>query len=100
MPGRCGPWARKANEALLDQLEKSIQVHGLRDGIKLILISWFGGVNDSNMEKEMATHSSIFAREISWTEELESYSPWGSKRVGHNLVTKQQHYFDWVKIEN
>lgn len=34
-----GPWARKANEALLDQLEKSIQVHGLRGGIKLILIS-------------------------------------------------------------
>lgn len=39
MPGRRGPWARKANEALLDQLEKSLQVHGLRDDIKLILIS-------------------------------------------------------------
>ena len=36
----------------------------------------------------MATHSSILAREIPWTEE-----PGGlkSKRVRHNLVTKQQH---------
>ena len=48
----------------------------------------------------MATHSSILAQEISWTEEPEGYSPWGSKRAGHNLVTKQQHNFDLVKIEN
>ena len=27
----------------------------------------------------MATHSSILAREISWTENLVSYSPWGRK---------------------
>ena len=30
-------------------------------------------------EKEMATHSSIPAWEIPWTEELEGYSPWGHK---------------------
>ena len=42
------------------------------------------------MKKEMATHSSILAWEISWTMELVDYSPRGSKRVGHNLVTKQQ----------
>ena len=35
------------------------------------------------LEKEVATHSSILAREISWTEEL----PW-VERVGHDLVTK------------
>ena len=29
------------------------------------------------LEKEMAAHSSIFAWEIWWTEELEGYSPWG-----------------------
>ena len=33
----------------------------------------------------MATHSSIVAWEIPWTEE-----PWGHKRVGHDLMTKQQ----------
>ena len=27
----------------------------------------------------MATHSSILAWEISWTEKLVSYSPWGRK---------------------
>ena len=37
----------------------------------------------------MATHASILALEIPWTEELADYSPW-SCRVRHNLVTKQQ----------
>ena len=41
------------------------------------------------LEKEMATHSSILVWEIPWTEEP-SYSTWGHKRVGHDLVTKQQ----------
>ena len=43
----------------------------------------------------MATHSSILAREIPWTEEptihggsREGYNPWGCKRVGHDLATK------------
>ena len=42
------------------------------------------------LEKEMATHSSILAWKIPWTEEPEGYSPWGHKRVGHDLATKQQ----------
>ena len=37
------------------------------------------------LEKEMATHSSILAWEIPWREE--PGSPWGLKRVGHNLAT-------------
>ena len=45
---------------------------------------------EDSMKKEMATHSSLLAWEISWTLELVDCSPWGSKRVGHNLVTKQQ----------
>ena len=36
----------------------------------------------------MATHSSILAWEIPWTEE--GLNPWGHKRAGHNLVTKHQ----------
>ena len=31
------------------------------------------------LEKEMATHSSILAWNIPWTEELGGYSPWGRK---------------------
>ena len=37
-----------------------------------------------------ATHSSILAWEITWTERiLVGYSPWSSKRVKHDLATKQ-----------
>ena len=43
------------------------------------------------LEREMATHSSILAWEIPWTEEPgELYSPEG-RRVGHDLVTEHQH---------
>ena len=31
------------------------------------------------LEKKMATHSSILAWRIPWTESLVSYSPWGHK---------------------
>ena len=33
------------------------------------------------LEKEMATHSGIFAWEIPWTEEPGGYSPWGCKEL-------------------
>ena len=36
------------------------------------------------LEKEMATHSSILAWEIPWTEEPGGLSSMGSQRVGHN----------------
>ena len=42
------------------------------------------------LEKEMVTHSGILAWEISWTEQPVGWSPWDSKRVGHDLATKQQ----------
>ena len=38
----------------------------------------------------MATKSSVLAWKIPWTERLVGYSPWGHKRVRHNLMTKQQ----------
>ena len=36
------------------------------------------------LEKEMATHSSILAREIPWIEEPGRLQSLGSQRVGHN----------------
>ena len=36
------------------------------------------------LEKEMATHSSILAFKISWTEEPGRLQPMGSQRVGHD----------------
>ena len=41
------------------------------------------------LQKETATHSSIFAWEIPWTEPGRLLSI-GSQRIRHNLVTKQQ----------
>ena len=42
------------------------------------------------LEKEMATHSSILARKIPWTEEPGGLQSMGHKRVGYDLVTKPQ----------
>ena len=33
------------------------------------------------LEEDMATHSSILAWRILWTEELAGYSPWGHKEL-------------------
>ena len=38
----------------------------------------------------MATHSSILAWRIPWTEELGGPQSMGSQRVRHDLATKQQ----------
>ena len=40
------------------------------------------------LEKEMATHSSILAWRIPWTEEPGGLQSMGSQRVGHDLATK------------
>ena len=39
------------------------------------------------LKKEMATHSSILASKISWTEEPGGLQSMGSQRVGHNWAT-------------
>ena len=41
-----------------------------------------------------ATHFSILAWEIPWTEEPDGYSPWGCKRNGDDLATKQPQQFN------
>ena len=42
------------------------------------------------LEKGMATHSSILAWSIPWTEEPGWLQSMGFQRVGHDLTTKQQ----------
>ena len=42
------------------------------------------------LDKEMATHSSILAWKIPWTEEPGEQVNMGSRRVRHDLATKQQ----------
>ena len=48
-----------------------------------------------NMEKERATHSSILARRIPWTEEPGGLQFMGSQRVRHYLVS-QQHVSGYI----
>jgi len=43
-------------------------------------------------KKEMATHSSILAGKFHGQRNLVGYSPWGCKRIQHNLETKQQQH--------
>ena len=38
----------------------------------------------------MATHSSILAWEIPWTEEPDGLQSMGSQRIRHDLATKQE----------
>ena len=45
---------------------------------------------EDSLEKEMVTHSRTLAWEIPGTRGLAGYSPRNCKRVGHDLVTKQQ----------
>ena len=53
---------------------------------------WFLGWEDP-LEWEMATHSSIFAWRIPWTEEPGRLQSVWSQRVGHNLVTDRHFHF-------
>ena len=51
------------------------------------------------LEKEMATHSSILAWKILWTEEPGRVQSMGSQRVGHNWATKHKHNENRIKIK-
>ena len=49
--------------------------------------------SESPLEEEVATHSSILAWEIPWTEESgRFYNPWWVTRIGHNVTSKHHHH--------
>ena len=48
------------------------------------------GCWEDPLEKGMATHSSILAWEIPWTEEPGGLQSTGLERVRHDLATKKQ----------
>ena len=46
---------------------------------------WVPSLSQADLlEEEMATHSSILAWEIPWTEELGGLQSWGFKRIGND----------------
>ena len=94
----CGPWGLK-------ELDTTwwLNNNNLNRGLPRCLRSkriclpmqetqiWSLGWGDP-LEKEIAIHSIILPGKIPRAEEPGGlYSPWGGKRVRHNLVTKQQH---------
>ena len=53
------------------------------------------------LKKEMATHSSILAWEIPWTEEPGRLQSMGLQRIRHDLVTKPPpQYKDYCFLEH
>ena len=54
-------------------------------GTQVQVLGW-----EDPMKKGMATHSSIPAWEIPWTEEPGGLQAMGSQRVRHNSATQQQ----------
>ena len=56
-------------------------------------VTWVQSLGwEDPVEKEMATHSSILAWEILWTEEPGGLQSTGPQRVKHDLTTKQQQW--------
>ena len=50
-----------------------------------MLETWIQSLDrEDPLEKDTATHSSILAWEILWTEELDGLQSMGSQRVGHD----------------
>ena len=52
-------------------------------------VSFLG--QEDPLEEEMATHSSILAWKIPWTEEPDRLQPLGLQRVGHDFATEHTH---------
>ena len=50
------------------------------------------------LEKEMATHSSILAWEIPWTEEPGGLQPMGLQRIRYDLVTQQRQLSPFLHV--
>ena len=59
-------------------------------------VRYFG--QEDSLEKEMATHSNVFAWESDGERNLVGYSPWGWKTAGHDSATKQKQKGSYRKI--
>ena len=62
-----------------------VKISSDKQETRVLSLGW-----EDPLEKEMATHSSILAWEIPGTEDPGGLQFFGSQRVRHNLVTKQE----------
>ena len=95
-PGNCliNPLLTGGNKALHFALNQSFLASQVAQWWRIRLPmqeTWVRSLNQKDpLEEEMASHSSIPAWRIPWTENPGGLQSMGSKRVGHNLETKQQ----------
>ena len=68
----------------------SLAVKNLSLGVGDTVIQVRSVGREDPLVKEMATHSSILAWEIPWTEQPGGLQSMGLQRVGHDLMTKKQ----------
>ena len=71
--------------SFLKVMEMIFMVRGAFDLTGTTSLGW-----EDPLEKEMATHSSILAWKIPWTEESGRLQSMGSQTAGHNWVTKHR----------
>ena len=75
-------WLMKPKYTRIDQGFRASLVSQTVKNLSVMSETWV-----QSLEKEMATHSSILAWRIPWTEEPGGLQTMGSQRVGHNSVT-------------
>ena len=69
-------------ELIYEQVAQWYRIHLPRQEMQEM---WVGSLGQEGpLEKEMATHSSILAWKIPWTEELGGLQSMGLQRVGHD----------------
>ena len=83
------PWLLVVqNQILYDVIMVSLGASLVAQMVKSLPAVWETGVQslggEDALEKEMATHSSIFAWRIPWTEEPGGLQSMGSQRVQHD----------------
>ena len=68
-----------------NQLQGASLVAQLVKNLPAVQETWVPSLGwEDPLEKEMATHSSILAWKISWTQEPDGLQSMGSQRVGHD----------------
>ena len=63
--------------------------------------TWVWTLNqEDSLEKKMATHSSILAWEIPWTEEVGGLQTVGLQRIRHDLAADNHHHLHIMYVTN
>ena len=87
--GLCGGSIKKARASLVAQRLKHLSA--MQD-------TWFRSLGQEDpLEKEMATHSSILAWRIPWSEEPGGLQSMGPQRFRHDWATSHHHQKSWQK---